>query len=261
MSLIIPEKWQLWLSAEHLVSFESWWSLSLEAVDESNVGRGGWSTVYKFSHKGKQFYVKRQANHLSRSVGGFFRLVPTFELEFKQICRYQQHDIPCIDPVFFGTRKEKGQFQAILVTEALEGWLALDEVLIAYKDHKPVNNKILKFKDRMQLCDALAIAVRKLHEAGIEHYNLYPKHIFVRVSECGFEVRFIDLETSRFNFGFLSKKLRDIETLSRRVKWVSKTDRLRFILSYFAKASSDFEVRRAIKKIQVRNDRKKKNKP
>jgi tRNA A-37 threonylcarbamoyl transferase component Bud32 len=258
MSVIIPLKWQHWLSQENLSSFESWWALSLEAVDETNVGRGGWSTVYKYSHKGRTFYVKRQANHLSRSLSAFLRKVPTFEIEFNQIHRYQHHGIPCIEPVFFAARKEEGEYQAILVTEALEGWCSLDELLLSSKDDKA---RVLNFKAKNELCGALAVAIRKLHEAGIQHYNLYPKHIFVRASDFGFEVRFIDLETSGFNLGFLRGKLKDIETLSRRTKWISRTDRLRFMLKYFDKTSLDPALRRAIKMIKARSDRKSRGKP
>lgn len=254
MSKCIPEKWQSWLKTEHLDNFESWWALSLEAVDETNLDRGGWSTVYTYRHKGKSFYVKRQSNHLSRGFSSRLRKIPTFEMEFQQIGRYKKNEIPCIDPVFFETRKVGGEsnleYQAILVTEALEGWVALDRLLSG--------DEVIGYQNKVQLCAALASSISHLHSAGIEHYNLYPKHIFVRPSADGFEVRFIDLETSRSNFGLLKKKCRDIETLSRRTTGISKANRLRFLLQYFGKTRVDPQIRRAIGIIQKRSDRKNK---
>jgi hypothetical protein len=238
------------LKTEHLDNFESWWTLSLEAVDETNLDRGGWSTVYTYRHKGKLFYVKRQSNHLSRSLSSGLRKIPTFEMEFQQIGRYIQNEIPCIDPVFFETRKVDGElnleYQAILVSEALEGCIALDALLYG--------GEAIVYKRKVQLCAALASSISHLHSAGIEHYNLYPKHIFIRPSADGFEVRFIDLETSRSHFGLLKKKCRDIETLPRRTIGVSKANRLRFLLQYFGKTRVDPQIRRTIGIIQKRSD-------
>lgn len=252
MEVYTPDKWKDWLDQEHLARFDDWWKLDLEAVDETNTGRGGWSTVFKFQRAGKIFYVKRQANYLSRSLSSGFLATPTFKLELDQIHRYRARQIPCIDPVFFASVKTQGEYRAILVTEALEDYCSLDDLL---KD----DVKLAEW-DRHLLCISLANAISKLHAAGIEHYNLYPKHIFVRCHHGLIDVRFIDLETSRHNFGSFKRKLRDIETLSRRTPWVSKTERLRFLLVYLGKDRVDKTVRRAINFILKRSERKSRGK-
>ncbi|MBL4680057.1 MAG: hypothetical protein JKY88_04945 [Pseudomonadales bacterium] len=250
MEVYIPEKWRAWLEEECLLRFDDWWNLELEAVDEANTGRGGWSTVFKLQRRGRVFFVKRQSNHLSRNLSSGFFSRPTFKSELEQVHRYRERNIPCIEPVFFASMKIKGEHQAILVTESLEGYCALDELL-----QDPV--KLVAW-DRRHLCKSVAVSVARLHAAGIEHYNLYPKHIFVRYHEGVIDVRFIDLETSRHHFGLLKRRLRDIETLSRRTPWVSNTERLRFLLAYFCKTKVDKKIRQAIDLIAMRSKRKSK---
>jgi len=253
MEVYIPEKWRGWLDQEQLLKFDDWWGLDLAAVDETNTGRGGWSTVFKLQRGDKSFFVKRQANHLSRSLSSCFFARPTFKLELDQIHRYRKHHIPSIEPVFFGSMKSHGEYQAILVTEALEEYCALDELL-----SDPIK---MATWDRQDLCVSIASSIAQLHAAGIEHYNLYPKHIFVRNHLGVIDVRFIDLETSRRHFGIMKRRLRDIETLSRRTPWVSKSERLRFLLSYFGKwkvgkHKVDKNIRKAIDHMAARTERK-----
>lgn len=56
------------LEQHGLNSFEALWALQLEAVDEPNTERGGWSSVYRLELGERAYYLKRQSNHLTRSL-------------------------------------------------------------------------------------------------------------------------------------------------------------------------------------------------
>jgi len=81
--------------------------------------------------------------------------------------------------------------------------------------------------------------LRALHNAGIEHRCLYPRHIFIAEkatadSTLNDRIRLIDLEKGTRIF-FDRSRARDLETLHRRTQksgGPSRTDRLRFILAY-----------------------------
>lgn len=252
------------MSDQGLLDFEAFWSLDLEAVEEGNYDRGGWSTVCRFDHDGRAFYVKRQSNHLCYSLQAFPFKVPTLKVEFDKISWYHQHEIPCLDVVYFGWRKSQGEQQAILVTEALDDYLPLDDFLTSEKNPSIFHKR--------QVCEFIGNAVARLHSAGIEHYNLYPKHIFVSRDISGDlsqemaindvdklprpSIRFIDLETSRFNFGLKSRKLRDLETLARRTLWLSRADKLRVFLAYSGQNKVDKKLRAEIDTITKRTRNK-----
>ncbi len=113
------------LERHGLTSFEALWTLQLEAVDEPNTERGGWSSVYRLDLGEAAFYLKRQSNHLTRSLLHPFG-EPTFAREFRNIRRYAALGIPALQAAFFAERKLPGERRAVLLTRALDGWQDLD---------------------------------------------------------------------------------------------------------------------------------------
>ncbi len=75
----IAPAWRDWLANENLDSFETWWRLELEEVDEGNTWRGGWSRVFRFEQKDRRFFVKRQSNHLSHGRRGALSIHPRYD--------------------------------------------------------------------------------------------------------------------------------------------------------------------------------------
>ena len=116
------------LQRHGLNDFEALWALQLDAVDEPNTGRGGWSSVFRLELEGKGFYLKRQSNYLTRTLHRPFG-EPTFAREFRNNSRYQKLRIPALQAVFYGERKGNGQHRAILMTRALYDWRDLDSLL------------------------------------------------------------------------------------------------------------------------------------
>ena len=165
------------LERHGLTSFEALWALQLEAVDEPNTERGGWSSVYRLDLGESAFYLKRQSNHLTRSLLHPFG-EPTFAREFRNIQRYAALGIPALQAAFFAERRLPGERRAVLLTRALDGWQDLDAWL--------PNWTTLEETQRVAILNACGELARRLHQAGQMHGCFYPKHIFLRETAEGF---------------------------------------------------------------------------
>jgi hypothetical protein len=195
------------LQRHGLADFDSLWHLQLDAVDEPNTGRGGWSSVYRLDLEGRAFYLKRQSNYLTRTLRKPFG-EPTFAREFFNISRYRKLGIPALQAVFYGQRQVQGELRAMLMTRALDGWDDLDSLLQRWRELAPVQQRAI-----LTACGRLA---RTLHGAGQVHGCFYPKHIFLRGTGQTFEAQLIDLEKTRPLLFGKRDRTRDLEPLLRR---------------------------------------------
>ncbi|MDM1720167.1 lipopolysaccharide kinase, partial [Acinetobacter towneri] len=93
MNAYINPSAQPLLAKHQLDSFDKLWNLSLEAVDQPNTERGGYSTVSRLELDGQAFYLKRQRNHLTRSLCHPLG-EPTFAREMRNILHYKKVGIP-----------------------------------------------------------------------------------------------------------------------------------------------------------------------
>jgi hypothetical protein len=162
---------RLLLEQAGLADFDALWKLELARVDEPNVGRGGWSSVCRLELPGRRYYLKRQSNHLTRSLAHPFG-EPTFLREFRNIRRYEAHSVPAAQAAFFGMRVREGKPCAVLLTRALDDWRDLASWLSEWPRCPE--------SQRRQILSACGLLVRRLHLAGLTHRCLYPRHIFVR---------------------------------------------------------------------------------
>jgi hypothetical protein len=240
------------------LDFDSLWKIDLEPIDEPNTGRGraGWSSVSRFSLKTgegeeRPLILKRQVNHFGRTMLHPLRGVPTFEREFASILRYKRSGIPAIEPVYFGRRRNAEGVRAILVTEFLEGFTPLDEMIRTWQGQGTPGRQE---KDR--LLRAIAAVVRKLHDQGFQHNCLYPRHLLVGEEEGRVLVRVIDLEKSKFRPLGDRRRVRDLESLHRRTGWWTIADRLRFLKAYCGAQRLDTTAARLCQKIERRNRKK-----
>ena len=239
----LSPRWRRWLEKRRLADFEAWWRLELADVDPPNYDRAGWSTVASFETDGRRFFVKRQSDYLCRHLTSPLFAVPTARAEHRMIDWCRRSGIPALDEVYFGWRQSSGEQQAILVTEALTGFSCLSDLSTSAAG--PTSSQ------RRALARSIGRAVAKLHRSGMRHSSLYPKHVFVRPTGDGWEVRFIDLENTRPHFWHRGAKLRDLESLSRRSRGWSRADKLRVLLAYFGKTRVDAGVRAAVARIRA----------
>ncbi len=145
------------LERNGLAGFDALWSLQLQAVDEPNVERGGWSSVFRLELEGTGFYLKRQSNHLTRTLSHPLG-EPTFAREFRNILRYQRRGIPALQASFYGARRVGAERRAVLLTRALDGWNDLDSWLARWQT--------LAEAERLAITEAVGGLARQLHEAG-----------------------------------------------------------------------------------------------
>lgn len=224
---------QATLAAHGLDSFEALWAVQLAPVDEPNVGRGGWSSVFCLELGETQYFLKRQSNYLTRSwrrpLGE-----PTFSREFRSIQQFQRLGIPALQAAFFAQRRIDGQQCALLLTRGLAGWQDLAELL----QHWPE----LAENRRRAIIQACAQLARQVHEAGQVHGCFYPKHIFLCEQDGGYKARLIDLEKTRSIIFGQRDKIKDIEPLIRRASIWGEAELQMFLHAYLQLPGDDAQV-------------------
>jgi hypothetical protein len=210
------------LEAAGLADFDALWRLRREPVEPPNTERGGWSSVCRLDLPGQGYFLKRQSNHLARSLAHPFG-VPTLAREFRNIRRYAERQVPALRAAFFGTRKIANERRAILLTRALSGWRDLASWLTDWPQFSP--------EERAQLIDACGLLARRLHAARLTHGCFYPRHIFARSAEKGFETCLIDLEKTR-SLHLRRERVRDMEQFLRYAPQLDESEINRLLARY-----------------------------
>ena len=230
----IGEGWHEVLRYNGLDSFDALWDMDVEWFEEPNERRGGWSGVARIqleTPNGDQIgaFLKRQQNHMCRSLLHPIRGILTFAREFKNIRRFQQAEVPALEPIYFGQRQLNGNHQGILLTRELEGFIPMD----APQFQPGKDGLLFSIQARRALFGRLAESLRRLHAHKYQHSCLYFKHIFIKpAGEVDFEVRLIDLEKARWHPMQRRAVFRDLYTLSRHAHGWPVTDHMRFFLIY-----------------------------
>ena len=228
----VSSEWRETLKANGLENFEQIWPVAENAwFEPPNHARGGWSGVTRQVMSlpdGGQIgiFVKRQENHTYRSWHHFFRPAATLEREFHNCRRFRELGIPSMEPIYYAERKVEGKLRAILITRELEGYHSLESA-----GYRPIRQ--LERLERRRLIASLADIIRQMHAHRFQHTCLYPKHLFVKKNSDGtLDVRFIDLEKTRWLPFRRRIATRDLDSLQRHAEGWSRTDRLRLFLAY-----------------------------
>lgn len=194
--------------------FDAWWQLAIAWLEPPNRERGGWSGVGRWqlqcsdSHS-VELYVKRQQNHTRWSWRYPLRGLPTFMVEYEMLMYLRGHGVSVPDVVYAGVRDVQAGRQAILATQALQGYEELTPYCTA-----------AKMAAQPDLLVAVVKALQTLHAAGIQHRALYPKHLFVRRMSDAYEIAFIDLEKAKHMWLPAWQRLRDLrQFMSRLHDW------------------------------------------
>lgn len=177
--------------------FEHWWATEGEWVEPPNVRRDGESGVQrvKTSASGRALlYCKRQVGHLYRSLRHPLGR-PTVLRERDALQAFSQLGVRVPKIVYCGAQQQAGRWQALLVTEELEGFVSLEQWYEAGLDEKhgrPVQEAMLT---------AVGETLSRYHRGGWQHGCCYPKHIFIKVEGDAIapriEIAVLDLEKSR----------------------------------------------------------------
>lgn len=206
------------LLAQHqLASFEQLWAYAGDWFEPPNEERGGWSGVNFIEladETGKKhgFFLKRQEGHMRRTWRHPVKGEPTFVREFTIIQHLSQHNVNTPKIAYFASKNA----QAILLLEALEGFVSLD--------------KMQANTPKRKLISQLANAVRGMHQTHVQHRSLYDKHLFINEN---LNVALIDFEKSRITPFIAWLKFSDLITLNYRTQSFTRTQRLHFFKQYF----------------------------
>ena len=185
--------------------FAYWWNVPGEWVEPPNERRNGWSGMMRAPVDGRTLYVKRQLNHMCRSLAHPFGW-PTTSREWHNLQRLAGLGIAAPVPLFHAVRDTDAGTEAVLVTEELTGFADL-----AAFEH-------LGDAEKSALAGAVGDMLGRLHLARLQHSSLYDKHVFVRQRPDGFDVALIDLEKMRRRLTVGMAAKHDLEQLRRRQK-------------------------------------------
>lgn len=175
------------------LDFDGWWSARGELVEPANVRRDGESGVERLEVPDLGLlYIKRQRNHLFRSLRYPLGL-PTVMREKFATEALSQLGIETPEIVFAEARKIKGDWQAVLVTKALQDYVDLESW------YRAGGKQRLGVEQHQYFLAALGRTLGVMHRQQWQHTCLYPKHIFLTAGDSSVlpKVALLDLEKSR----------------------------------------------------------------
>lgn len=185
--------------------FDGWWNAPGDWFEEPNVRRAGWSGMVTCRYGDTLYFIKKQSNHLCRSLLHPFG-IPTTSREFANIKRLQQLGITVPEPVFHGSRKTGEGHLGLLVTRELAGFRAIADV------GEP------DAAEKRQLATAVGHTIGRMHRAHLQHSCLYDKHVMVRWQDGKPEIALIDLEKLRRPYLAWRAARHDLDQLRRHQK-------------------------------------------
>ncbi len=138
--------------------------------------------------------------------------------------------------------------RAVLVTEALTDFVPLDTLLETWFLHASLQEK-------NSLIMRIATEIRRFHDVGLVHRALYPKHIFLKLTDAQAEVALIDLEKARFSWLGWYRAFFDLAALNRHTVGLRRTQRLKFFMEYRRIQQLDWVSKRLCRLISQRSKR------
>jgi hypothetical protein len=178
-------------SEASVTEFDRWWRSEGSWVEPANLRRDGESGVQLLQRGAGEppLYCKRQIGHTYRTLLHPLGR-PTVQRELQAYRVFARLGIRTPRLVYGGVRKRQGEWQALLVTEALQDFVSLQQW---HADGAALKDLVLH---------RLASTLARLHRAGWQHGCCYPNHVFVKVEENEnsapqAEIALLDLEKSR----------------------------------------------------------------
>lgn len=241
--------WANIFESNHLGNFDAWWDLDLPTIDSGNFGRGGRSVVSRHvirmpDGKKQTIYIKKQQNYTCSSWKSPFTGIPTFEREYINWKHLNRLGIGTYDLAYFAKRYQGKNVQAVLVSIELP---AID--LVEYTENKVYRDAPGVFKQRRQIIFNTARMLKKMHDAGLKHGHLSPKHVFVGGLPNHMRMYLIDMELMHKIWWRYFAMLNDLSRFAKRMKEWKQTERMRFLLDYLGEPRLTPKVKRIWKAI------------
>jgi heptose I phosphotransferase len=229
-TLIISDEAKGLLKSAGLASFQDFMDYS---GGERICHKRGRSTV-RLQTGDRAFYLKRNRFHWVE----FFKRLSRLRLpvrgalqEWRNIEQVRAVGVPTLVPIAFGEQPLLGiETSSFSMTEELYGCVPLDQVLVRELSGNLTRNEQARKRHLLRQLGQLA---RRLHGHGFYHQDFYLSHFFVGSGDM---LHLIDLQRvlhqplrSRH---FLIKDLAQLNYAASRIPSLSRTDRLRVLLSY-----------------------------
>jgi len=210
---ILTGEWPVSIS-----EFDYWWHSPGLWVEPANQRRGGESGVRLLQQHDPDrdrapLYCKRQTGHIYRTLWHPFGR-PTILRELGAYRALSRIGIRTPEVVYCAARQRREGWQALLVTESLQGFVSLEQWYANVNAN--ANDAALGKAVLRQLASTLA----RMHLAGWQHGCCYPKHIFVKAQtgendDPQAEIALLDLEKGRRRWRFRSASQHDLRQLAR----------------------------------------------
>lgn len=221
LSLVLP------FSDVQATTFQRWWDTRGEWVEAPNQRREGESGVQRVLRNDPAhgvMYCKRQVGHLYRSLRHPFGR-PTVLREQHALNAFAALGVRVPRLIYCAAQRDAGQWRALLVTEALQGFISLDQWY-----HDDCRQRWGEAVHR-QMLESVAATLARFHRARWQHGCCYPKHLFIKVrsdQRCQIEVAVLDLEKSRRRLRQADAARHDLRQLNRHRDGMSDEDWRRF---------------------------------
>ncbi len=231
-TLFIDSQYQALLKLHQLDNFNALWDAKIDWFEEPNERRGGWSGVGQLRLKtndGEEIvlFVKKQQNHGRHTLKHPIQGEPTFRREFDNLQFLDKHQFKAPHVVYYGEDNAPNEQRAMLVTLALTQYQAFDEwVKSGYIQQID--------SEKTDFLQTLARNIRRFHALGMVHRALYPKHIFINITQPS-QIAVIDLEKARLTKMGWYRTYFDLAALFRHATWWNKEDQLIFFKAYCVK--------------------------
>lgn len=230
-TVFLHQQYQSLLISNEFNDFESFWNAKIDWFEEPNERRGGWSGVGRLALKDNDgsvlhVFVKKQQNHGRRTLKHPIRGEPTFRREYDNLQFLARHQFTAPLVIYYG--EDEASKRAVLVTIALSQYLPLDEFSVSNTYAE------LAKSGKAAFIETLAKNIRRLHDLGMVHRALYPKHIFVNTENTS-KIAVIDLEKARLTVCGWYRTYFDLAALFRHATWWSKEEQLAFYKNYCVK--------------------------
>ncbi|WP_082428407.1 lipopolysaccharide kinase InaA family protein [Pseudomonas sp. NBRC 111119] len=181
-------------------------------VEEPNIRRGGESGVLKVEVEGFTFYKKQQVGHIYRSLLHPFGY-PTVAREAKALRAAASLGVATPALLHSHVHKQAGEWQAVMVTAALDGYLSLEDFYLQGVD------KTVGLRRHHEILEAYGRALARLNLGRWQHGCLYLKHVFVDFSESSIKVALLDFEKARQRMTATKASRHDLRQVKRRSGW------------------------------------------
>ena len=227
------------LSAVGLDTLRGVFSYSGEGYQRTHANRDNFHIVTEAQGRKLDLYLKRHRGFEIKEALKLLMARTPFKTsgrrEWDNLLRLEALGIKTPRPVAFGERRFLGlERRSFIITEAIHGGRPLDEYI---RERFSRGASLEALLEKRALLWDLGETVRRLHQAGLTHMDLYLNHFFVRETDEGDkEIFLIDLQRMAkrwlFKRRWIVKDLAALLYSARRLP-LSMTDFARFFTAYF----------------------------